>query len=222
MTTTGSGATLARNDRWALVAAIVLSLATLASAWSGYQASRWGGETVKLNRAATVARFEATRAGDLADRQITIDVMVFSSWLEAQVAGETALAASFRDRFRDEFVPAFDAWLADSGPDGGPDDGGPEALPAGSPFDRAEYVLASSTEGDRLLGVAQAQAARADEASQMSDSFVLCAVLYASVLFLAGIAARLRGARAAHVAVGLSVTMFVVAVTFMTALHVAG
>lgn len=199
VTTRGSGVS---HERWMLAAAIVLSLTTLASAWSGYQAARWGGEASKANRAANVARLESSRQAAIADRQLTVDVMVFSSWLEVEIEGNGPLAAAFRDRFRPDFLPAFEAWYADS-VDG--------ELPPGTPFDHEQYLLPATVESDRLLVVAQGEADRADEASQTADNFVLTAVLYASVLFLAGIASKTRTTRSSHVAVTLSVAMFVVA-----------
>lgn len=103
-----------QRDLWEIVAAVVLSLATLASAWSGYQAARWTGETVKANRAASVARIDATSQRSIADRQVLIDVTLFSSWLEAEQMSNEKLSASFEDRFRPDFVPAFDSWRGDA------------------------------------------------------------------------------------------------------------
>jgi hypothetical protein len=53
-----------RWDGWDFAAAIILSLATVASAWSGYQATRWSGQKVKDNRASILAMIEADRAED--------------------------------------------------------------------------------------------------------------------------------------------------------------
>ena len=61
------------------------------------------------------------------------------------------------------------------------------------------------------MSAAEDHATTADEASQTGDRFVLTAVLYASVLFFAGIASKLSDPRSEHLAVGLSATMFVVA-----------
>jgi hypothetical protein len=42
----------------------------------------------------------------------TIDGELFSQWLNAFEAHKTALARFYRKRFREEFVPAFEAWMA--------------------------------------------------------------------------------------------------------------
>lgn len=192
-----------RTDRWELAAAIFLSLATLLSAWSGYQASRWNGVKADENRSANVARMDAERAWSTADRQLSIDVAVFATWLEAATRDDEALVAAVEARFRPELQPAFAAWLSGSG-EGGDD------LPPGSPFDQEEYRLAATDEAERLIATAERHGSEADTAGQLADNYVLTAVLFASVLFFAGIASKMSDPKVSHLAVGLSGTMFVV------------
>lgn len=204
-----AGRTTTATDWWSFAAAVILSLTTLASAWSGYQAARWGGETMKANRAASVERVEGQRQAAVADRQLMVDVMVFTSWMEAQTAGDELLAASYRERFRGEFVPSFDSWFAQTVDDD---------LPAGTPFEGHGYELAASRVAGEHVARAEAYSAQADAASQRADNFVLTAVLYASVLFLAGIASKLRGARASHGAILLAGVVFAAACAVMVSL----
>ena len=63
-----------RTDRLEIGSAVLLALATVATAWSGYQASRWNGEQAKAFSKANAARIEATGASDLANAQTQIDV----------------------------------------------------------------------------------------------------------------------------------------------------
>ncbi len=199
-----------RSDWWDLAAAVILSLATVASAWSSYQAARWSGETTRANRAANAARVDATKQSDLASRQVAVDVTTFAIWLEATVRNDAALAEAIADRFRPELRTAFDAWRAT----------GDGPLAAGSPFDLDAYQLRANDEGDRLLALAETRADDADQANQNGDNFVLTAVLYASVLFFAGIASKLATTRAQHFAVALSGSMFVLATAVMATLPV--
>ena len=191
---------------------VILSLATVASAWSGYQASRWSGQKVKANRAAAIAEIDAGRQEAIANRQVTIDAVIFTSWLEAGVAGDRALADEIEARFRDEFSPAFDAWRGPAPFD---------ALPPGSPFDEDEYRLAADQRADELTTQAEQSAERADESNQTGDNFVLTAVLYASVLFFAGIATKLSSPFASHLSVGLAGAMFVFATSVMLTLPIS-
>ena len=52
---------LARSalDRFEIGAVVVLALATLATAWSGYEATRWGQESTLAQRDANTARIKA-------------------------------------------------------------------------------------------------------------------------------------------------------------------
>ena len=49
---------------------------------------------------------ESARASGEASRQVQVDVATFTQW------GDAELAAFYRRRFRDEFRPAFQRWLA--------------------------------------------------------------------------------------------------------------
>jgi hypothetical protein len=95
-----------------VVATVILALAAVATAWSGYQASRWHGEQAIAFSRANAARVESTRAADLADSQTEIDVATFTQWVDAYARHETQLAAFYRKRFRPEFQPAVAAWIA--------------------------------------------------------------------------------------------------------------
>ena len=125
------------------LAAVLLALAAVATAWSSYQASRWTGEQAKTFAAASAARVESTRASSLANTQTQIDVSVFTQWVDAALRDETELATFYQQRFRDEFKPAFRAWLrTDPFND-------PSAPP--SPFAMDEYRLAATQTGGRAL-----------------------------------------------------------------------
>ena len=107
----GGGAE-ARTDRLEIVATVLLALATVATAWSGYQASRWNGEQAKAFSRGNAARIESTRSSSRADAQTQIDVATFTQWVDAYARNETMLADFYFKRFRAEFKPAVDAWIA--------------------------------------------------------------------------------------------------------------
>ncbi len=89
------------------IAAVLLALAAVATAWSSYQASRWTGEQAKAFASASAARVESTRASSLANAQTAVDVGVFTQWVDAELRGEDELAEFYELRFRAEFQPAF-------------------------------------------------------------------------------------------------------------------
>ena len=78
-------------DRVALVATVLLAAATVATAWSGYQASRWGSEATKATMRGNTARLEATQQRpNLANAQAGVDVAVFTQWADAYANGQGA------------------------------------------------------------------------------------------------------------------------------------
>jgi hypothetical protein len=172
-----------RTDWIELAAAVLLSLATVAAAWSAYQATRWGGVQANSFSAAGAKRVEATQATNLYAAGVQVDVQTWIAWLEQAANGDEAGETFLYDRFREEFKPAFDAWLA-LVPVGEP--------PPGTPFDLPEYAPADAAEANRLNDEANALADTARHANQTGDNFVLSAVIMASVLFFAGVGTKLK------------------------------
>lgn len=198
-----------RLDRWMFVAALVLSLATLATAWATFESSRWGGLDKSSNSAATAARIASNDQSALANRQMLTDIFVFSDWFAAELRGDTELSAEIKSRFRGEFVPFFERWYGTATD---------IRSTVGTPFGSETYKLQAQLEAERLLEDAQAASDRAGEAASISEQFILTAVLYASVLFLAGISSKLPSKAVQHFMIGLSGVAFVVATGFMVAL----
>jgi hypothetical protein len=139
-------------DRFEVAATVLLALATVATAWSGYQATRWGGETTKASSGTNAARIAATRASDLANSQTEIDVATFTQWVDAYARNETFLADFYYARFRGEFKPAVEAWIATM-PLKNPD------APL-TPFAMPEYVLAAREEAGRQDQITRSRAPR--------------------------------------------------------------
>lgn len=176
------------TDRWVeVVAAAVLALATVASAWSAYQSTRWGGVQSAAFAEAGALRTESVRSSDLADAELTIDAEFFGLWLEGASTGNDELQLRIERSFRPEFASAFDAWEA-TDPFEDPD------APS-SPFEMDEYIFEAEEEAVRLRAEAERSAAEALDANQTGDNYVLTTVLFASVLFFAGISTKFQGRR---------------------------
>ena len=125
-----------------------------------------------------------------------MDVATFIVWVDADVHDDAVLATFYEDRFRVEFQPAFDAWLAtDPLVD-------PDAPP--TPFAMSEYELAAEAEADKLDAEAAVLAAKVRVNIQRGSNYVLGVVLFAVALFFAGMSTKLRGpgARTAMLVIG--------------------
>jgi hypothetical protein len=185
------------SERWLdLISTVLLALATVATAWAAYQARVWTGEQSQGYSHATATRIAVNRASALANRQVQIDVATFIQWVDAHEQNRVRLTNFYQARFRDEFKPAFTAWLATK-PFENP------GAPA-TPFAMPEYRLMASDEAERLEATAAAASDEAKDANQRADNYMLAVVLFASSLFFAGISTKLHtsGARTAILGIG--------------------
>jgi hypothetical protein len=172
------------RDDWVDIAAtLLLALATVATAWSGYQASRWNGEQAATAGRVNAARIDSTKAAALADAQTEIDVATFTQWVDAYAQNEAELADFYRRRFRAEFMPAVNAWIA-TRPLKNPD------APL-TPFAMPEYQLAARAESERRNADADVLAAQVRVDIQRATNYVLAVVLFAATLFFAGMSTKL-------------------------------
>lgn len=189
------------NSRLESVASIVLAVAVILTAWAAFEAAKWGGEQSNQYSLAGASRTESTRFDTRGGQLAQIDVAMYTDFSSAYI---TELRSGLIDpfdglsfeptpgttsgflyeRFRPEFRPAMDAWLAA--------DPGNNADAPSTPFTMSEYEIAEFDEAARLGLVADQAAADARTANQNGDNYVLTAVLFAAVLFFSGIASKLE------------------------------
>lgn len=170
-----------------LVVTVLLVVAALATSWSSYQATRWNGEQAAAAGRTNAIRIDAAREDGLARSQTQIDVATFIAWADADQRGQTVIAEFYVDRFRDEFQPAYDAWIAQD-PLSNPD------APS-TPFVMPEYHVEAKNVAAELDKKAEASAEEVRTDIQRSSNYVLTVVLYAVVLFFAGMSTRLTDRR---------------------------
>jgi hypothetical protein len=104
--------------------------------------------------------------------------------VNAREENRPGLAAFYQARFRPEFKPAFEAWLATNPFTN-------KAAPR-TPFAMRQYRLKASAEADKLDLAAAADSQVAKDANERADNYVLAVVLFASALFFAGISTKLQ------------------------------
>ena len=179
-----------------LTATVLLAFAAVSTAWCGYQATRWNGEQAKAAASASATRFQAARASDLANAQTQVDVATFVAWADAYARGDQQLVDFYQARFRAEFKPAVDAWIATR-----PLQNADAPL---TPFAMAEYKLASAADADRLDKQAEVLAATVRRDLQRASNYVLGVVLCSVALFFGGVSTKLvsPALRVATVSIG--------------------
>jgi hypothetical protein len=186
--------------RLELISALILALGGTLTAWAAYQASKWSGlQSIAFSRAAA-ARVRATEASTQAGQQLLLDAVLFSDWVQAvsnEMEREAHSPENYRfvpdpknlsgfiyRRFRPEFKPAVDAWLA-TRPLQNP------GAPA-SPFGMAEYKLETRSRAEHLNAVADREATSALEDNAHADRYVFTTVILASALFFAGVSIKVE------------------------------
>ena len=167
-----------------LFSTVLLAVAALATAWSTYQSTQWRGEQAVSTSKATAARIESSEAATRAGQLTQVDIATFVQWTNAHVAGDDELAEFYRRRFRPEFEPAFDAWIATE-----PFTNADAPL---TPFAMPEYKVTELVRSSELNAQAGRYSEDAEAANQRADNYVLAVVMLAAALFFAGISTKLR------------------------------
>jgi hypothetical protein len=194
-----------RRSRWVeITCAVLLSLATTASAWCAYQSTLWGGVQTFRLAAANKAGREGSSANLAALQNRVFDAAVGISWMQAKNEGNERHEKFLFERFRPEMKRAVEAWLKTDPLNN------PEA-PLG-PMKMAEYVQPELAEAKRQEELAAQEYAGAMQANQTSDAYVLLTVLFASVLFFGGIAGTLNSRRLRISVMSMALALFVVTV----------
>jgi hypothetical protein len=171
------------DHRVEVIAAILLAIATLASAWSAFQATLWNGEQTFRLSEANAARTESVRLSNLALAQQSVDVDMFVQYAVAVSEKNQVIADFLYQRFRPEMKVALDAWLATKPLQN------PDAPP--SPFAMPDYSLQARKDSDRSLQLAEEKGQAARDADQIGDDYVRQTVLFTVVLLFSGLATTL-------------------------------
>lgn len=207
-----------------LVFTVILALAAVGTAWAGFQSAKWSGVQANAYAAASAARVESTRMSTEAGQAVTIDMIIFTQWLSAlnaEIAEDPTvrpgqvyepdpetLSGFLHDRFRDEFRPAFDAWIATR----------PLVTPDApkTPFELPEYQLASEVAAEQQRQRAEQETAQAHAANQRSDNYVLLGVMFALVLFFVAVGSKARARRSRILLLVLSLLTLVTAAVILS------
>jgi hypothetical protein len=165
-----------------ILEAFILALVAVATAWSGYQAAEWAGKRAQQYSDASRLRVTAEGLATLAGQERIYDSDTFNSWLAAKLNRQEETAQFFERRFRDEYRPAFAAWL-------GTDPFKNAQAPPG-PIFMPEYHNAKH---ERFLGLNKQAAEVAEQGTksgETGDEYVRITVLLATVLLITAIGQR--------------------------------
>ena len=194
------------------LATVLIAVAAILTAWAAFQHARWSGTQASEFRLAASAGTQATQASSIAGMDRIVDVGVFLQWLQAvrddvdaglanpnagpYVANPQTLSGFISARFRDEFRPAFDAWIATR----------PLLATNGAttPFELPQYSPEADKAVLKLNQAAEEHGNAAQDAIHHGEQYVLLTTLFAVALVLASIAGKLRGLTGSLLMLGVS------------------
>ena len=179
---------VSRRERWFETwSAVLMSVATIATAWCAYQSAEWGGEQSFMLGESMRAGREASLNASLASQRRSLDAALFMEWVGAIATDNEKLEEFYLQRFRPGMRVAVDAWLAMeplTNPDAPP-----------HPFVLPEYTV----EQDSISTAAELESketwALARQYDERGDRYVLLTVMFASVLFFGGISEKFEDNR---------------------------
>ena len=202
---TASDTEAAEKKKWVEpIAALLMALATLSTAWCSFESAAW---TRRSNRLMNEFNTLERKAGVLTIKgmqQATIQTGMFMQTLAAHQAGNEKLVNFYVERFPPELRKAYDAWLAQK----------PFENPNADPHPFVSKLY--QTPGTREAADANAKAAtsleEARKAGTLSGQYLANTVLFAAVLFFANASSRFEQRRVRVVAFSFAIAVFLFAV----------
>ncbi|MBV8671334.1 MAG: hypothetical protein JO098_06145 [Candidatus Eremiobacteraeota bacterium] len=190
------------NRRLELWAVVLISVASVLSAWCAYQSARWGNAQAQMYARANATRVESLRQSGLANRQTMVDINLFVAY-ESALAQRSTLANFLSQRFPERLKVAVRAWL-DQKPMS-------NVRAPSSPFVMPAYHVAAESRAEALENDAAGYFQDGVSANETADRYVLMTVLFASVSFLAGVGSKFELRSVAAIAMLLGSLVLLVA-----------
>lgn len=172
------------RDNWlVIVGAVLLSLATVSTSWCAYQSARWSGVQSIYFAESNAARTKASTYANIGAQYAAYDAIMTSDLTTLYFEQEwESLEFLLSHLVREEYVPVVKAWV-NANPLVNPD------APR-NPLEMPEYSNQALADSEALAESAQRKTDLAKDANQQSDNYVLLTVMFASVLFFAGISSK--------------------------------
>jgi hypothetical protein len=170
-----------------IIAVLLLAVATVGTAWCGYQASQWNGAATDLARASSDDRVEAGRLFGLATQRVGYDSTMIVPFAVAARQGDTKLTDLFRQTLiRPDFGPILDQWQATVQAGGTPT----------NIFDNTDYLNQQFGDYQAAVAKSAAVAQASQQADANNDAYVLTTILLAVAMFFAGVTSSFHWAPA--------------------------
>lgn len=163
-----------------IVTVLLLGVATVGSAWSAYQVSRWNGVETDEARASAAFRIDGSREFALATQLVAYDSATVGQIAAAAAADNQQLLDFLRETLvRPGFAPVLESWQAQV-------DAGEIPTNLLEDQDYLGDLFADSIAAD---DAAAAATELSEQAGNHADDYIRLTLFFASALFFAGITA---------------------------------
>ena len=186
------------------VAALLMALATLSTAWCSFESAAWTRKSNRLMNEFNALERRASVFTLQGMQQATIHTGMFMQALAAYQAGDDKLVNFYVERFPPELRKAYDAWLAQKPFEN------PNADP--HPFVPRLYMTPGTQEATEASAKAANSLDEARKAGTISGQYLANTVLFATVLFFASASGKFEQRRVRVVAFVFAVALFAFAV----------
>jgi hypothetical protein len=171
-------------------------------AWCSYQASVWGSQSTKLSMQSVARGRDAANFRIKANQALTLDIFLFSQYLNAHNASNEPLADFYARQFSPELKQAYEAQPRSSKIPGAPTD----------PFTRNFYQTPLLTQADTLEPESERMWRESLDAGKTSHQFTLISVLLATALFFSGTAPQFKTPKKRRIVLTLGLASLLIAV----------
>jgi hypothetical protein len=185
------------------VAALLMALATLSTAWCSFESAAWTRSSNRLMNEFNALERKAGLLSLQGMQQATIQTAMFTEVLAAKQAGNDQLVNFYVERFPPELRKAYDAWMAQKPFEN------PNADP--HPFVPNLYEMRGSREAADASAKAANSQREAGSAGSISGQYLANTVLFATVLFFANASGKFEQRRVRVVAFIFAVAVFMFA-----------
>lgn len=195
-----------------VISTILLSAATVLSAWCVYQSSQWSGEQYfRIDDETTTNQFRLQYEVAGAQRK-SAELQLFLEYSSAVADSNLRLAEFLYNRFPRSFKKPFNTWMK-LDPYNNPD------APS-SPFTMKEYSVPELEKAKEYEKQALEFNKAANVSDNNSDNYVLLSLILSMVLFFSGMCGVADSRRSQKILLWVASLIFIVAVVFIITMPV--
>lgn len=201
-----------KKKRIETISTILLSAATVLSAWCVFQSSQWSGEQYfRIDDETAANQFRLQKEIAATQRQ-TAELQIFLQYTVAVSDENIKLADFLHDRFPSSLKSAFDAWKA-LDPNNNPN-------ASKSPFQMKEYVLNEVIDAAKYAKEAASFKKAANIADSHSDNYVLISLVLSMVLFFCGLSGVTDSYSNQRILIGIALLIFITSIIFIASMPI--